>query len=77
MLVLAKKLQYPLGSTMVSGNLTQVNCNPFRYIPERLAGATLWAPVGSLHWPGLTSQERADIWREIPGDSKVSEPGIL
>ncbi|GAQ88793.1 hypothetical protein KFL_004600040 [Klebsormidium nitens] len=43
-----------------------------RYIPERLAGATLWAPVGSLHWPGLTSQERADIWREIPGDSKYT-----
>ncbi|KAL2643170.1 hypothetical protein R1flu_010757 [Riccia fluitans] len=36
-----------------------------RYIPHRLAGVALWAPVGSFYWKGILDEERHAMLNEI------------
>ncbi|KAL3696482.1 hypothetical protein R1sor_010558 [Riccia sorocarpa] len=36
-----------------------------RYIPHRLAGVVLWAPVGCFHWEGISDEERSAMLNEM------------
>ncbi|KAH8959526.1 hypothetical protein BDL97_06G081700 [Sphagnum fallax] len=36
-----------------------------RFIPERLAGIAMWAPVGNYGWKDISKTERKDVMRRI------------
>ncbi|CAK9229102.1 unnamed protein product [Sphagnum troendelagicum] len=41
-----------------------------RFIPERLAGIAMWAPVGNYGWKDISKTERKDVMRQIKPGSR-------
>lgn len=42
-----------------------------RYIPQRIAGIAMWAPVGCYHWKGITEEERNAMMKLMTSNSRT------
>lgn len=42
-----------------------------RYIPHRIAGIAMWAPVGCYHWKGITDDERNAMFQLMTSNSRA------